>query len=728
MTQGSSPTFLFGGQYVPVAKAPEVPMADWEADIRQLKELGFTAFRAFVAWDRIEREEGRRDYTMLDTALDLAARYGVKVLLNVGGVFGNLSGIYPPQWLVRDHACQQPIRDPRTPADAPRPSGPRQSICLDDPLYRAKSADFLTETVRRLAGHPALGGWCVWNEPENRPCYCPHTVERFRAWLQRRYVEVTALCEAWSLEFPVLYRSWEEVEPPSGVGFLDGGYQPWMDWQTFLQENHAEAFENLCAIIREHDRAGHPLTTNLTPGELAGGAIAKGLDIWRLGRALDVPGISAYTLWDSNPDPADVAVRYARLRATATAPGRPWWTVETEAGPVYWVHGLVPKYTRTPERVLRYWQMIGHGAKAIFGWMYRSRIGNAQAGEFGMLAWDGGITERARRTAEVARTVNRHAALFADRHPRAEVAILAAQSTDLLYRAETHEASPASFRNYWQRSWAGAYRMLWRERIPADFVDDTHVDAATLRPYRALLVPFHVNLCERVAAGLAEYIAAGGLVIADFPFGMKTDGGVLWQRTPGAGLQPVFGAWANDALPVEPDEDAISLCEATLAPLDFRQELYPLPGAEVLGRWRDGQAALVAHRHGRGRTILAGTLLFAGADPAVQGLLARWLAEVGVRPVAEVCPLGETPVEAVARVEVCPLYPLDDGSERVYVVLNHQPAAVRVAVHLPGCRPPAEPCELLTEAPLAVTADGDGMRVELALEPRGVAAFALPSR
>ncbi|NUQ01407.1 MAG: beta-galactosidase, partial [Armatimonadetes bacterium] len=589
--------FPFGGQYVPVVKAPEVPMSEWERDIRQLKELGFTAFRAFVAWDRIEREEGVRDYTMLDTALDLAARYEVKVLLSLGGVFENLCGLYPPQWLVRDHGCQQPIRDATTPANAPRPAGPRQSVCLDDPLYRARAGEFMTATIQRYAAHAGLGGWVVWNEPANNPCYCPHTQARFRAWLKRRYHDdLGQLRAAWSLEFPVLYRTWDEVEPPSGVGFVHGGYQPWLDWRTFLADNLSEALGWIADLVRAHDPLGHPTSVNLTPGELGGGAVAKGLNIWDLGRVLERPGMSAYTLWDSaQPEPADLAARFARLRSVVREPGKPWWVVETEAGPVYWVHGMVPRYTRTPDRLLRYWQAIGHGAKACFGWMYRSRVGNAQAGEFGMLAWDGQVTERAAATGELSQAINRHASLIQTRYPRAEVAILAAQASDLLYRTETWEARPETFRNYWQRSWNGAYRMLWRQRVPADFVDDSQVAEGGL-DYRVLLVPFHLNLSEPLARGLEEYVRRGGTVIADFPLGFKDDGGLLWQRAPGAGLAPLFGGWANDALPCEADEDSLELGSDRLAPLDFRQAFGVLDGAEVLGRWHDGSAGLLSQR------------------------------------------------------------------------------------------------------------------------------------
>lgn len=728
MADSARDVFLFGGQYVPVVKAPEVGLEHWDQDIRQLRELGFTAFRGFVAWDRIEREEGRRDWTFLDRALDLAQRHEVQVLLSLGGVFGNLAGLYPPQWLVRDYGCQQPVPD-ATRRHESRPSGPRQSVCLDDPIYREKARAFAIATIKRYCAHPALAGWVSWNEPENRACYCPHTQARFRAWLQERYGSLADLVAAWSLEFPVLYRKWEEVEAPSGIGFVHGGYQPWLDWQTFLQHNLTSALHEYADLVRRYDTVGHLNTVNLTPGELTSSAVAKGLNIWDLGRGLECPGMSAYSLWDHRQvDPAEAASRFARMRSVSTAPGRPWWVVETEAGPVYWVHGMVPRYTRTSDRILRYWQIIGHGAKAIFAWMYRARTGNAQAGEFNLLAWDGSPTERARATGELSRFLNQHATLFARCHPRAEVAILAAHSTDLLYRGETHEASPANFRDYWRRSWLGAWRKLWARHIPAEFIDDSHVVADDLGRYRAILVPFHVNLSPAVAEGLARYVEQGGTVLADFPLGMKDDGGNLLFQSPGPRLREVFGAWANDAFPVDADEDEVALGDAMLAPLDFRQELYPLDGTEVLGRWRDGGAALVARRYGQGRAMLAGTLLFANEGAAAAALVAGELDRAGVRPEATVTAQGDRTAEQLARVEVCVQWSLD-GAQRLVIILNHNPEAVGALVTLPDCAvDPAAVVDLLTNQPVPAVREGAALALTVELAGKAVCVLALPGR
>jgi len=103
----------FGVSYCPYAKSGDVDMAVWDRDFRTMKELNFNAVRAFVAWDRIEREEGQCDFGKTDRLFELAKTYQMEVILNVGGVFSCYGGVYPPRWLIRDYHCQEMVENPR---------------------------------------------------------------------------------------------------------------------------------------------------------------------------------------------------------------------------------------------------------------------------------------------------------------------------------------------------------------------------------------------------------------------------------------------------------------------------------------------------------------------------------------------------------------------------------------------------------------------------------------
>ena len=97
--------FPIGATYAPLPKATEVDISEWPEDIANIKKLGLTVFRLFLCWDRVERERGKRDFSRIDRAFDLAEQNGLKVIGNVGGTFTNLQAIYPPRWLVYDLGC-----------------------------------------------------------------------------------------------------------------------------------------------------------------------------------------------------------------------------------------------------------------------------------------------------------------------------------------------------------------------------------------------------------------------------------------------------------------------------------------------------------------------------------------------------------------------------------------------------------------------------------------------
>lgn len=79
--------FLFGASVAPFAKSLDYPEEEWESDFQKMKELNITAVRCYVAWDRVEQKEGELDFHAYDYLCDLGLKYGIGIILNLGGVF-----------------------------------------------------------------------------------------------------------------------------------------------------------------------------------------------------------------------------------------------------------------------------------------------------------------------------------------------------------------------------------------------------------------------------------------------------------------------------------------------------------------------------------------------------------------------------------------------------------------------------------------------------------------
>lgn len=204
--------FHYGASMAPYAKSTDWPMEEWDDDLAMMKKLHFTTARVFLAWDRVEIREGEFDWSRQDYFLDCAQKHGIKVILNVGGVFQSLQGIYPPRYLRRFHYHPR-LPDPGRPAYN---DGPCFTVCSDNPDYAERALAFIAGAVRRYAAHPALCGWMSWNEPNNsRFCYCPATVAKFHTFLKRKYQgDIAALNRVWGTEFPVDFADFEELAPP----------------------------------------------------------------------------------------------------------------------------------------------------------------------------------------------------------------------------------------------------------------------------------------------------------------------------------------------------------------------------------------------------------------------------------------------------------------------------------------------------------------------------------
>lgn len=71
--------------------------SQWERDLKQMHELGFefTHFAEF-AWAQLEPQEGVYDFSWLDRAVALAAKYDLKVVMCT-------STATPPVWLSRKY-------------------------------------------------------------------------------------------------------------------------------------------------------------------------------------------------------------------------------------------------------------------------------------------------------------------------------------------------------------------------------------------------------------------------------------------------------------------------------------------------------------------------------------------------------------------------------------------------------------------------------------------------
>jgi hypothetical protein len=207
--------------------------------------------------------------------------------------------------------------------------------------------------------------------------------------------------------------------------------------------------------------------------------------------------------------------------------------------------------------------------------------------------WLGGSPED-NRWREVGRSffdwIAAHEQHFRNRRSIADIAVLYPQSTIAFYKSG---GGPGNWRGaervqtteYLQ----GMYYALLEGRFLFDFVHEGNLDAATLRKYRALLLPNAAYLSDGHCEAIRQYVAGGGSVLATFETSRYTEWG---DPRPDFQLADLFGAHAAGEV-IGPRGNSYSRIEKRHPILEGFEGTALLPGAENRVPLRAGSMPLI---------------------------------------------------------------------------------------------------------------------------------------
>ncbi|MCG8926351.1 beta-galactosidase [Lentzea sp. CC55] len=595
----------FGGDYNPEQWDEEV----WKEDDALMREAGVNLATVGVfSWALLEPEEGRYDFAWLDAHLDRLHANGVAVDLATPTAS-------PPPWFTLAH----PDALPTTPDGVRLVHGSRDTYCLTAPAYRAAARAVASALAERYGDHPAVALWHVHNEYATL-CWCSHTAAAFRVWLRARHGSLDALNEAWGTAFwSQRYTDWEQVLPPRATQWHRNPGQS-LDFSRFFSDEVIAAYrEQRDAIRAASDR---PVTTNLMlPGY-------QNVDLWALGREVDVVAVDHYPDAPGVDAAADVA--FAADRARSFAGGRPWLLMEQGTSTVHAGDRVLAK---EPGEVLRH--SLGHVARgsegALFFQWRQSRAGAEQ--------WHSAMVPHAGPDSRIFREVKQTGAALAR---LAEVAgsVVTASAAVLhdsdAWWALNSDGLPSSELDY-HPALRRAHRALWDAGVVADFA---HPEADLSR-YRLVLAPALYLLSDEGAENLRRFAAKGGTVL------VQHFGGVVDSRLharlggyPAAPLREALGIRVEEHRPLGRDE-RITLSDGSHG--TAWSESIRLEGAVAVASYThgvlDGSPALT-----RKRTAWYLSTRLDAVDYAA--LVGELLDVAGVRPVLPGLPPG---VEAVTR-------------------------------------------------------------------------------
>ena len=485
---------------------PPFPNAKyWDDDLARMKDAGLNTVQLWVKWGWVEPEPEEFRFDDYDRLVERADGHGLGVVLST------IAAIHP-YWIHRvvpdsemiDNFGHKIVSANRQECH----NGLTPGGCLDHPGVWERMSKFLAATVERFRGAPNLVGWDAWNElrwsrnADALVCFCPHTLQAFRGWLDRTYGGLDGLNAAWQRR----YAAWEDVRPgkmPRSPYTEMMAFQHFITWRA---NRHGRARYDLIKGL-DPDR---PVTVHGgQPAILRSGAYPDATALWRgndwdYADHLDGIGTSSFPFWGGF-DHEDYTARIDFVAAAAR--GKRIWLSELQGGRAaqgFQVHVPVPPASQ--QRWI--WTGIAAGAEAILFWCWRDEVFGRESAGFGIAGNDGHAAERLDALKKTSGVLTDHADLLdAYRPDAAEVGIyFSPQAYYLHWTQEGTGRTP-------QRAIQGYARALVRRSIPYTVVEEEHLGA--LDGLKALFLPRAIVLDPPAAEALAAFVRGGGTLFCE---------------------------------------------------------------------------------------------------------------------------------------------------------------------------------------------------------------------
>jgi beta-galactosidase len=696
----------------------------WREDVKQIKALGFNTVRAWIDWASGQPSEQSYDFETLDVLLELAEEERLKLVLQV---YMDSA----PQWVGRKYPDSLFVSSNGQSIEPESSPG----YCRDHPGVRAADDAFYAALAKRAKQSPAFIGWDLWSEPHvinwanptwiPNPefCFCPHTLKRFRGWLQTKYGTIDRLNAAWYRRFS----DWEEVQPSRMSTILS--YTDYIDWKTFISAKLGEDLRDRYQAVKQAAPAtivtSHAAGVGLfaSPHHWEGQA-----DDWTMAKEVDFYGTSFYPKHSAFID-RDATWRAALLdftRSFGYDEGRNgFWVGELQGGFGTISVNVSPTVTPDDLRVWT-WSALSRGAKGINYYAWYPMNSGYESGGFGLNHLDGTITDRAKLAGSIAQVVDRNQSLFLNaRPPRAEVAVIynpLAHFVGGRQRAAAYGGPQGEVVGIERDSLLGVHRALFSRSVPLDYVHINHLSVEKLRQYKLVIFPYPLMLPEASVAPLREYVRGGGTLVAEARLAWNNEKGFASDRIPGLGLWEVMGCreiaietppggrttlrWSSTDLP--------GLSAGDVLPARwYKETLEPLSSsARVVAQFADGAAAAVMSTYGKGRTLMLGSYVSASAQSTPTAESERFFA--GLLEWAGVTlPIRVTGGTIEAR-------HLESGEETLLFLFNHGRQEARSEVWLRRAAGEYTAIDLVDGRSVRLARSPDGVTVNVVLPSSGV--------
>ncbi|WP_151736019.1 beta-galactosidase ['Paenibacillus yunnanensis' Narsing Rao et al. 2020] len=485
----------------------------WEDDFRRMRDMNISVIRmAEFSWAMLEPVEGTFEFQFFNKVMDLAHKYGIKVILGTPTAT-------PPAWLTHKYP---EVLNANAEGVLYR-HGMRRHYNYSSPKYRELCTRIVTNMVQAYKDHPALIGWQIDNELncEINVFYAEADHIAFREWLKERYGSLDSLNKAWGTVFwSQTYSDWEQVFLTRPTTADSPNPHLALDEKRFISAN-AISFAKVQSDIIRAFAPRHWITHNGTFGHLDSHELTdKHLDFFSYDSYPQFSTISPST--EDHP----LLDRAWSMNLSNTRSISPNFCVmEQQSGPGGWVNRIDMGTPRPGQIRLWSYQSVLHGTDLLVYFRWRTATFGTEMYWHGINDYHNQPNRRVREVAQVGEEFSKVGSLIAGTVYQAEIAIM--QDYDNTWDGELDKwHGPLQWQSV--RSW---YKQLQYKHIPADLITLRAENLLEdLLKYKVIVYPHAAIMTDETAALLTEYVEAGGKLILGARTGYKDPNGHCYMR------------------------------------------------------------------------------------------------------------------------------------------------------------------------------------------------------
>lgn len=575
--------------------------------------MPFARIRLFGS--HVMKEDGTFDFSLYDLAFDSAERHGVKLFVT----------LFPPTDELTD------VGGFKFPTDE---------------NHLSQVGEYIDHVVSHFKDREAMYAWVLQNEPGTGSMSAPKTplaAKVRKEWLATRETkERNGYLEAdWTeQEFLVYYTFW------------------YLDW--------------IYDRVRIHD-TGH--YTHINPHQILN--LLPEYDFASFEKILSSLGASMHLSWhfslfDRAEYPVGISLMSDIIRGNALS--NPFWITELQGGNVT-ASGYDVLCPTADEIAQWLWMGIGAGAEGIIFWTLNQRAAVSEAGEWGLLDFQNGPSDRLKTASEIAGSVFNYSGLMADAHPvKSNISIL--YNNESLWTQKFNAnivkdtENDARGADAVMKSVSAAYKAISSWGVIPEVSDMKFFDWDNAQG-RVIVLPDIVAISSEYYDDIRDFVENGGHVIATGLTGYY-DENMKCAFIGDFPLADVFGAQLRE---VKHEDKYFSLPQFQGITLDshlWRSILSPLSGARIVSE-SDGEVYAVRNTYGKGEVLWYPSMINLGCRHRNESALSDFYGEV----LADF--IGKAPFHLKSKKDGVIVRTMHSGDKLIVIAVNKSDTVVKLS-------------------------------------------------